>query len=201
MSDRTEADYFTLVAQRRGDLRTVLAELLAGKAEIVLEIGSGHGHFLNAYAAKHPDRFCLGIDIVPERIRRATKKRDRARLGNLAFVRAEAEEMLLELPSSVLVGDTFVLFPDPWPKRRHVKNRLIKPEFLSLLAQRTRPGGGLYLRTDHQPYFLEARSTVEAHADWRIDGESAWPFEHETVFQARAPSYSSLIARGRRAPA
>ncbi len=159
-----------------------------------LEIGSGHGHFLNAYARAAEDRFCLGIDIVLDRLDRSERKRARAALSNVAFLRAEASEFLVALPEDFSIQEAFILFPDPWPKRRHHKNRLMRPEFLHALAERCVPGAPLYFRTDHSEYFSAAQEVLSAHPRWRPAPTMKWPFELETVFQARATAFHSLIA-------
>jgi tRNA (guanine-N7-)-methyltransferase len=167
----------------------------------VWEIGSGHGHFLVRYAAEHPEKSCLGVDIQIERIERANKKRDHARLSNCHFVRAEAREVLHALPASVTFAEVWILFPDPWPKARHNKNRILKTEFLEDLATRAGEGTPMYFRTDHTEYFREAEAIIRATATWRIEPAAPWPMEHETVFQARAPAYHSLVALRTKHPA
>lgn len=194
MIDRSETDYLALQETRRQELRAELHPQLVGKRSITLEIGAGHGHFLAAYAARHPEQFCVGIDIMSDRVRRALRKRDRAKLHELTFVHASAVDFLAVLPESVSLAAIFVLFPDPWPKRRHWKNRLIQPEFLLELAQRSLPGAPFHFRTDFESYFEHAREVVAAHPAWQIQAEAVWPFEFKTVFQARAPAYQSLIA-------
>lgn len=195
MTTTDAPDHRHLHEQRRAEVRAALRPLIAGNKPIVLEIGCGHGHFLEAYAAAHPGLFCLGIDLMSDRIRRGTRKKDRSRLGNLAFLHASAGDLLAALPEHVKLDAIFILFPDPWPKRRHWKNRLIKPEFLDELAAHATAGAPLHFRTDHAPYFEEARAVVAAHPRWNLAADaSEWPFEFTTVFQARAPSYQSLIA-------
>jgi len=191
---------------RLSALRAELAELFRGRegAEagthegIVLEIGCGHGHFLTAYAAAHPKKFCVGFDIELDRIERAGRKRRRAELEkNLAFVRAEATEFFAALPEHARFTDIFILFPDPWPKRRHHKNRMIREEILSALAAHANPGSAtrLYFRTDYAPYFADARQTIAEHPAWKIaPAGTPWPFEFQTVFQERAEGFQSLIA-------
>ena len=188
------ADYLSRRDARIRGLRELLPSLLVGRDRITLEIGCGHGHFLTAYAKAHPDRFCLGIDLVTDRIERATRKRDRAKAANLAFLIAEAEEFLESLPAGVRLGELFILFPDPWPKRRHHKNRLLQANFLSSLARWCEPNARLCFRTDYRPYFAEASQMIAAHPRWSLSGEP-WPFELATVFQERAPSYQSAVAR------
>ena len=184
-----------------GALRAELAELFQGRESkrVVLEIGCGHGHFLTAYAAAHPRKFCVGFDIELDRIVRAGRKRRRAELEeNLAFVRAEATEFFAALPEHVRFSDVFILFPDPWPKRRHHKNRMIRPEILSALAAHAAGGEHatrLYFRTDYAPYFADARQTIAEHPAWETAPVGTpWPFEFQTVFQSRAAEFQSLIA-------
>ena len=190
------AEHLDRVTKRRKDLRNAIAVLLPPSARFVCEIGCGHGHFLAAYAAAHPDRLCVGIDISRERVDRAVRKRDRAKLSNLHFIHAEARDFLDALPAKAILSDLYVLFPDPWPKRRHHKNRLLQPEFLHAVAERAGKGARLYFRTDYEPYFRDAESLLNRHPDWKIAAGN-WPFEQVTVFQSRAAHHYSLIAQFR----
>lgn len=188
------AEHIARINQRRSDLRDKTAAILPRGTTFVCEIGCGHGHFLAAYAAAHPDRVCIGIDISGERIGRAVRKRDRAKLSNLHFIQAESGVFLDVLAPKTTISDLFVLFPDPWPKRRHHKNRLLQPEFLHAAAKRAGQGARQYFRTDYEPYFRDTESLLARHPDWEIIAEP-WPFEHVTVFQSRAAQHYSLIAR------
>jgi len=181
-------------------LRDLIPRLLGVRTRITLEIGSGHGHYLNGYAAAFPEKYCVGIDILLDRWERSERKRARAGLTNLAFVRADAADFFAALPSNVLLEEIIMLFPDPWPKRRHHKNRLIQPSVLTFLASRAVPGCRFYFRTDHEEYYVAARATVNAHSEWELTDSVPWPFELPTVFQSRAPSYKSWIATRRPAP-
>lgn len=185
--------YRALLEKRRAALREDLVTLFARPGPAVLEIGSGHGHFLTAYARAHPGSFCTGVDLMSDRVRRATKKRDRAALTNLAFLRAEAMEFLHCLPPRAQFQQVFVLFPDPWPKKRHHKNRLLSPAFFDALAACCSTGADFYFRTDYEPYFEEARETIARHPHWKVREGAAWPFEKSTVFQQRATLYFSLV--------
>ena len=183
------------LAQRRETLQAAFEKIFPSqKSAFVWEIGCGHGHFLTAYAQAHPEKLCVGIDLASDRIARAVRKRDRARLANLHFLQAEARFFLDALPPATRFSDVFILFPDPWPKLRHHKHRILQPGFLDALAGRMDAGARLLFRTDYEPYFQDAVSVVDAQAGWRRVDEP-WPFEFETVFQSRAPSYRSLIAR------
>ncbi len=186
--------YLSIIEQRRSALQAQLNEVLPASREFVWEVGSGHGHFLTAYAAAHPERVCIGIDLIGERVERAQRKRDRAKLANLHFVRAEARLFLETLPSDARLSTVFVLFPDPWPKLRHNKHRIIQPLFLAAAAAHAKPDCPLYFRTDFTPYFDAAREVFSDDPYWRLSPEP-WPFEFATVFQQRAQSFHSLVAR------
>lgn len=179
--------------------RAVIAADLGGTAlpadaHIIFEIGSGHGHFLTAYAQKHPEKVCVGVDTASDRVARAVRKKTRAHLSNLFFFRADAALFLDTLPSETRLAAVFILFPDPWPKARHHKHRVIQPVFLNQLATRMTESASMYFRTDYTPYFQDARAIIERQSRWQIV-EEPWPFEYETVFQSRADSFHSLIAR------
>lgn len=193
--------YAALLEERRRGLSAELAAIFPrGEGIFHCEIGCGHGHFLTAFAAANPAATCIGIDLVGDRIDRARRKRDRAGLRNLHFVQAEARLFLEQLPAGVRVAHYVLLFPDPWPKLRHHKNRLLQGDFLTLAAQHAAPGCRLYFRTDFRPYFEAATAAVGGHDGWEKT-QDPWIFEHETVFQQRAPSHASLVAKCIRADA
>jgi tRNA (guanine-N7-)-methyltransferase len=176
-------------------LRAELAMALpTPKTRFVLEIGCGNGHFLAAYAIAYPDQYCVGIDLRLERIAKALRKRDRAGLGNLQFLRCEAGDFLSELPVSVQLLDIYILFPDPWPKKRHHKHRLFKPAFLETVAARAGQGSRLFFRTDYKSYFDQAVEVIAAQRAWRLLPPGPFPFEHQTIFQSRAAVFHSLGA-------
>ncbi|MBI2813499.1 MAG: SAM-dependent methyltransferase [Opitutae bacterium] len=182
------------MTERRAALRAELAALLPSAQALVWEIGSGHGHFLVQYAQAFPGKLCVGVDIILDRLNRSGKKRDRARLANCHFVQAEAREFLDALPPGVTLREIWVLFPDPWPKKRHHKNRILQAEFLEALAGRAGEGTPLYFRTDHAGYFTAVVELIPTLKTWQLDPTAPWPLEQETVFQARAPAYQSLVA-------
>lgn len=108
-------------------------------------------------------------------------------------MRADALGFLHALAAEATFAAIYILFPDPWPKLRHNKHRLMQPEFLHAAALHAGEGTRLYFRTDHEAYFESARHTLSHHPAWRLVDEP-WPFEHETVFQKRASSHRSLVA-------
>jgi tRNA (guanine-N7-)-methyltransferase len=187
-------DYFDLVKSRRIALAAWFSKELTGVSEVVWEVGCGHGHFLNAYAAAHPNTLCIGIDIEKDRITRADKKKKRAKLANLHFLRADASDFLDTLPEKVIFSAVYVLFPDPWPKRRHHKNRIMQPDFIEIVSRRIKPEGRLFFRTDHKPYYECTRKYMSSEKQLILT-EDNWPFDKETVFQIRSKEYNSLNAK------
>lgn len=185
---------------RRAGLRHALAGILPSDGSFVWEVGCGHGHFLTAYAQAHPGAPCIGIDIMSDRIGRAVRKRDRARLRHLAFLQAEARLFLESLPAHARFSTLFILFPDPWPKLRHHKHRILQADFLSAASRHAAPDARLCFRTDYTPYYEAARKTVANHPDWFLT-DAPWPFEYATVFQSRATHFHSLVAQPRLKPA
>ena len=195
---RANPEYRRRVYGRLVQLRSTLESAIPLTVNrICLEIGSGHGHFLTKYASLHPARYFVGIDILGDRLRKAGRKQTVAALTNLRFVKAEASEFLGCLPGRLQIEETLVLFPDPWPKKRHHKNRLVQDGFLESLAKRMLPGGRMYFRTDHEPYLEWTRSKLAVHPEWHLVQDAPWVLEEKTVFQARAPSFGSLVAEVR----
>lgn len=186
-------EFLELRASSRARLKHDLAIICEGVDSITLEIGCGHGHFLVAYAQAHPGELCIGFDILHGRIHRALAKVGKCGLTNVHFLKTDAELFFEALPDWVRIDKTFILFPDPWPKARHYKNRLIQDKYLNPLAQVASPNAKLYFRTDHEEYFSWSEEVIKNSAFWERS-PSPWLFEHETVFQARMGNYQSLVA-------
>lgn len=188
------AEAAAIIENRRRQVTGILAEIAADHPVITLELGCGHGHYLTAYAEAHPDQYCVGIDRQGNRIGRSLRKQDRAGLPNLRFVRADVRQLLECVPAHLRLARILALFPDPWPKKRHIKNRLLGADMLDLLAGRTQPGADLFLRTDDCRYYEWVEENVREHPDWRLNPYPVWPFEMETVFQKKADTWQSLGA-------
>lgn len=159
-----------------------------------LEIGCGHGHWLNAYSDAHLDTICIGIDLISKRILRSNNKKFNNKRKNISFFKAEANEFLLYKPSNYRIRNTFILFPDPWPKKKHHKRRLIQENFLNLLRQSTLQGSLLFFRTDHVDYHDWTIQKFEESKSWEII-DLPWRFEHESYFQNLLPNYNSIISQ------
>lgn len=190
----TYPDFQEIRTQRRAGLVSFIENALGRARSFVWEVGCGHGHFLTAYAAAHPDEICIGVDMAGDRIARALRKRDRAKLSRLHFVQGDARLFLEAIPGPVAISSVYILFPDPWPKLRHHKHRILQPQFLNELRGRVGEEARLYFRTDFRPYFESAYATLQQEPGWQITADP-WAFEHETVFQQRAHSHHSIVAR------
>lgn len=192
-----QREFFAEREARRHNLAERLAEGIATDSPITLEIGSGHGHWLVAYAAAHPGEFCVGIDVLGGRIAKAEAKRAKRGLQNLWFVNTPLDDFVAALPSGVLFAKTFIIHPDPWPKQRHHKHRIIQPEFLAWLARMTVPGGSLFFRTDHSGYAAWSLRMFAESPDWTVLPGAPWPFEAMTVFQERTEGRHDIVATKR----
>jgi tRNA (guanine-N7-)-methyltransferase len=175
-------------------LAATLATALAGRTDITFELGCGHGHWLAAYAAAHPQEFCVGIDLITHRVERSVRKQTLGKLDNVIFLKAEATEFLEALPAEVVLRKIFILYPDPWPKKKHHKHRFIQTSSLDLLAQRAAAGTRLHFRTDDLDYFEWTRTLLTEHAAWKLKEETTWPFEQTTFFEERMTAKRDLEA-------
>jgi len=122
---------------------------------VEVEIGCGDGGFLAQYAPRHPERNFLGIERLKGRLGKLARRGPREGLTNVRLLRIEAAYFVEYLLPPASVATVHIYFPDPWPKKRHHKNRLIQSPFVTLLARTLAPGGTVYLRTDNLEYFTQ----------------------------------------------
>ena len=178
----------------REHLNAWLPERYSAYEALDLEIGCGHGHWLRDYGTAHPERLCIGIDIMSRRVRLGNQKREKRSLENIVFLKAEAREFLEAAPLSARFDRVFLLFPDPWPKARHHKKRLVQEPFLTQLKPYMTANGLFLFRTDHEGYFTWAQEAVSDHPDWKFKKGHPWPFESGSYFQDLMDSWQSFIA-------
>ena len=131
------------------------------RAPVVLEIGSGMGDATAAMAAADPDRDYLAVEVHTPGLANLLDVVDRHRLGNVRIARGDALDLVRALPEGSLDA-VHVFFPDPWPKSRHHKRRLIQPSHVALLRSRLAPGGTLHCATDWAEYAESMRETLAA---------------------------------------
>lgn len=188
------AQHLVLKRQRIAGLRTAIEDAFAPGTAISLELGCGHGHWLTAFAEAEPERAFLGLDLISSRVARAQTKKNKRGLNQLHFLKGEASEVLSAWPEDRILAEVFMLFPDPWPKARHHKHRMVQVSLLDRLGAMIAPGGRFCFRTDHEDYFAWTTELLKAHPDWEIDPAAPWPWETETVFQRFMDSWQSLVA-------
>ena len=132
-------------------------------APMELDLGCGDGSFLTAMAARAPDRNFLGVERLLGRVRRTCRRAAAKGLSNVRVVRLETLYLLRFLIPEGAVATLHLMFPDPWPKRRHQRRRVFQSEFLDVAGAALEPGGELRLTTDDAPYFKHMRAVFAAH--------------------------------------
>ena len=158
---------------------------------LVLDLGCGNGVFLAGLAASHPAWNVLGIEKKDYRVRQA--RRRAGALPNARVANGEAVDVLSALPEES-VSRVYLLFSDPWPKRRHAVRRLVQPEFAALLGTRLRPDGIFFFASDSAAYADRAGDIFRA-GGWRVSLwclPAAWP---PTEFEQRFVSAGVQIRR------
>ena len=153
------------------ELRTILQPLtltehFPAALPLEVELGCGDGSFLVEWARQNPTRNFLGVERLLGRIRKPDKIGRRLGLTNLSLVRIEIGYFLEYLLPAASTEAIHVYFPDPWPKVKHRKNRLINERFPALAARALRPGGVVYLRTDHVEYFEQMLAVFRAETNF-----------------------------------
>jgi tRNA (guanine-N7-)-methyltransferase len=131
-------------------------------APLVLEIGSGMGESTAALAAAAPDVDHIAVEVYEPGLAQLLMQLVGAGLTNVALLRGDAVDLLRErVPPRSLAGIR-IFFPDPWPKRRHRKRRLVQPDFVALAASRLEHGGIMHLATDWDDYAVQMRTVCDA---------------------------------------
>ena len=141
-----------------------LAELFGRDAPVVLEIGFGNGETLVAQAAADPDRNYLGIEVHEPGIGHCLIKARDAAIGNIRVIAHDAVEVLQTRVPAASLARLNLYFPDPWPKKRHHKRRIVQDAFVELVADRLEDGGTWYIATDWANY-AEHIDEVFSHSD------------------------------------
>jgi tRNA (guanine-N7-)-methyltransferase len=139
-----------------------LEELFARPAEKHLEIGFGMGDALVTMAKTHPEHDYLGVDIYNPGIGHLLLQIEAAQLTNVRVIDANVVDVLQDYLPSHCLDAVYLFFPDPWPKKRHHKRRLVQPDFVTLLAKRMKAGAYLHLATDWEDYAQQMLQVLEA---------------------------------------
>lgn len=165
-----------------------LDRLFGRAAPRILEIGFGMGETTASIAAAHPDVDYLGIEVHTPGVGSLLKLIDARGLSNLRLIQHDAVEVLREMIAPGSLDGAHIFFPDPWPKKRHHKRRLVQTDFITLLASRLKPGGYLHLATDWEEYAEQMLAVLSAEPQLEntADGYAPRPgYRPQTKFETR----------------
>ncbi len=143
-----------------------LSALFPAPQPLEVELGCGDASFLVEWAQRHPEKNFIGVERLLGRISKLDRKGRRAGLKNLRGVRIESSYFLQYLLPPHSAAAIHVYFPDPWPKKRHHKHRLINENFPALARAALAAGGKIFLRTDDAPYFSQMTEVFATQKDF-----------------------------------
>ena len=154
----------------------LVAKAVFGRsAPLVLEIGFGNGESLAAMAAAHPDQDFVGIEVHTPGVGHLLLCAERLELKNLRVYCADAIEILSRQVDDASLQRVQLFFPDPWPKKRHHKRRIVNNAFLQLVCRKLKPGGIFHAATDWEPYAEHMAETLDAYPElYRLHAASAF---------------------------
>lgn len=158
-------------------------KLFGNDHPVELDLGAGDGGFALAYAKQHTEINLLAVERLLGRVRKIEKRAVRAGQGNLRVVRLEFGYLVRYLLPPGSISIAHILFPDPWPKRRHWPRRLMQPDFVRDLAVALKPGGELRFTTDHAHYFETAQQALREAKALEPAPEWDWSTDPRTDFQ------------------
>ncbi|MBE0598754.1 MAG: tRNA (guanosine(46)-N7)-methyltransferase TrmB [Desulfuromonadales bacterium] len=143
-----------------------LTRLFGAERPLALEIGCGIGDFLIQMASRRPELNFLATDIYNKGCLKTCRKVEAAGLDNVRVVRLEARHLLEHHLSPGSLAAVFINCPDPWPKKRHRRRRLVNADFLALLRQFMAPGGELYFSSDFEDYTADVAAALATLPLW-----------------------------------
>lgn len=141
-------------------------DIFGRSAPLSLEIGFGDGRSLLQLAAAHPEQDFIGIEVYKVGIAKLLAGIKEQKLTNIRIFCADALEVLSSCISDASLAQVQLFFPDPWPKARHHKRRIVQPEFVTLVGQKLQPQGTLHMATDWQEYAEHMMLVMENSPGW-----------------------------------
>jgi tRNA (guanine-N7-)-methyltransferase len=130
-------------------------------SSLILEIGFGMGHSLAAQAKNHPENHYIGVEVHKPGIGSLLLQIQKEKINNIRIFCCDVMEVLKNNIPEQALDKVQIFFPDPWPKKRHQKRRLIQPDFLTLIHQKLKPGGILHIATDWEDYYTHILETIK----------------------------------------
>lgn len=167
-----------------------LRALFGRTASITLEIGFGNGESLLEMAAAAPEEDFIGIEVHRPGVGHLSLGIERLELTNIRVVAEDAVPFIQNRIANASLDRLLLYFPDPWPKARHHKRRIVQTAFANLISQKLKPGGLWHLATDWAPYAEHMRAVLDAHPDFSAEhngnGEADRPsWRPQTKFERR----------------
>jgi len=166
-----------------------LTELFPQSGELTVEIGFGMGDSLLAMAEAHPEQNFLGIEVHKPGVGKLMHGIHQRGLQNLRIICHDAVEVLNNSLETDSIDRVLLLFPDPWPKKKHHKRRIVQPGFVKLLVSRLKTGGSFHLATDWEPYAEHMLEVLEQEPQLsNVNGKGKFwesPDRPPTKFEAR----------------
>jgi len=171
--------------------------LFGRDAPLTIEIGFGNGDNLLALAAAHPARDFLGVEVHRPGVGRLLLGLEERRLANVRVICHDAVEVFERQIAPQSVHEILILFPDPWPKARHHKRRLLQPATVEMIADRLKPGGVLHVATDHSDYAEQIAAVGDAEPRLRrVDAGATLPISLQrpvTKYESKARHAGSAV--------
>lgn len=171
---------------------------------LALEIGFGGGEHLLAQAAHNPDTLFVGCEPFINGVAKCLAGIDQQKLTNISLATYDARRIIQALPDGIL-DSAFILFPDPWPKARHNKRRLVNQETLALLARAHKKDGRLLIATDHEDYkaWILEQLAASPHYTWTAREKADWAtppadwtqtkYQRKTTAEGRDPLFIECV--------
>lgn len=143
------------------DFSVVNFQKSLGNKVIILDVGCGEGEFIVELASRHPGKEFLGVEIKYGRIIKCLRRTKLNGLSNLKFALCDAAIFIEKILPSNSLNKVFINNPDPWPKEKHQKNKLIRASFLKALYSKMKRKGALYIKTDSREYFEKIKEDIK----------------------------------------
>jgi tRNA (guanine-N7-)-methyltransferase len=163
-------------------------------APLVVEVGSGVGETATAVAAERPEVNVLAFEVWRPGVAETLRRIERAGVTNVRTCSVDAVWSMRHLLGPGSVSELWTFFPDPWPKKRHHKRRLITPPFAALAASRLAEGGVWRLATDWSDYAEQMRDVLDAEPALEGGQVPRWPHRPMTRFERRAAREGRSVA-------
>lgn len=156
-------------------------DVFVREGEVEVDLGCGDGTFLAAMAAQHRERNFFGIERLLGRVRRVCRRIAAGKLSNARVLRLESSYAVRYLIPPGSVAAIHLLFPDPWPKRRHQDRRIVTATFLAAVHRALRYGGLFHFATDQPAYFSAVKEAMAEADGWKLEKVNATIFPTTTV--------------------